>query len=161
MELIPAVPSCLLTLAPHASCPRTCAGAGHTKGVLHVGSDGGFWLVHSTPKWPLSTTVKNFYFPDSETKFGQTFLCITLSSSDIDDVAGQILINQPYVYYNSLTSSETSSHPKLKDIVDKNFPSDPTNNTAKFAGMFTSYAKNRQAQRPSQLPSFSAPIFLS
>ena len=121
-----------------------CALAGHTKGVLHVSKHGGFWLVHSTPQWPLKSTVKQFYFPDTETIYGQTFLCITLSMSDISAVATQLLYNQPNVYYSSLSDADTKAHPKLRDVLDRKWVKGPASNAVSIARKFTSFAKNRK-----------------
>jgi len=112
--------------------------------VLHVGKNGGFWLVHSTPRWPLNSNVKRFYFPEQEKIYGQTFLCISLDTADIDKVATQLLYNQPNVYYSSLTEADQKAHPQLKDVMSRKWVKGPATNTATIAGHFTSFAKNRK-----------------
>jgi len=58
---------------------KTCSACGHTKGVLGFDVNGGFWLVHSTPRFPLEPSIEAFYsFPANERIYGQSYLCITL-----------------------------------------------------------------------------------
>ena len=69
---------------------------GHTKGVLtEDGSSGGFWIVHSTPKFPASSGKAAFYFPETEIIYGQTFLCISLKKAQVDDVGKQVCAQRP------------------------------------------------------------------
>ena len=68
------------------------ASYGHAKGVLGIEEDGenSFWLLHSTPHFPAPSGSSKFYFPDGEIKFGQTFLCMTLGSQQLDKIAQQL-----------------------------------------------------------------------
>lgn len=112
--------------------------------MLHVSDNGGFWLVHSTPRWPLKSTVKQFYFPEEETIYGQTFLCITLTKPEVNKVATQLLYNQPNVYYSSLSSADTKAHPQLRDALARKWVKGGATNTVTIASKFTSFAKNRK-----------------
>lgn len=47
---------------------------GHTKGVVGVGDSSSFWLVHSVPNFPQSTGSSKFFFPSTETDYGQVCL---------------------------------------------------------------------------------------
>ena len=41
----------------------------------------GFWLIHSVPRFPVGVVeyLKNGYeYPQRETRYGQSFLCLTL-----------------------------------------------------------------------------------
>lgn len=52
---------------------------GHTKGVVVMTSQGGFWLVHSVPKYP-PTPPDGYSYPHSGHHYGQSMLCISLSA---------------------------------------------------------------------------------
>ena len=60
--------------------------------------------------------VKQFYFPKNETKFGQTFLCVSLTKSDIHDAAKQLLYNTPFVYYSTITAADAKEYPALGKV---------------------------------------------
>src|SRR5262249_29521632 len=53
---------------------------GHTKGVLafDLGTNSGFWLVQSTPKFPIPN---KYSFPKTGMEMAQTFLCVTLKEA--------------------------------------------------------------------------------
>ena len=116
---------------------------GHTKGVFAPGS---FYLLHSTPHFPSSSGKSDFYFPESETTYGQTFLCVTLTKdSDTDTIAKHLLYTKPYVYYDNIPSSVTSAHPDLKKVLDKDWVDDAGTVTGSVSGTskgFTFFGKN-------------------
>lgn len=111
---------------------------GHTKGVLASDSSSGIWIVHSTPHFPSGSGKSGFYFPDSEIKYGQTFLCMSISKSSVDDVAGQLLYTHPYVYKSTFSSSTSGN---IGKVLDKDFITEAGSNIATI-GKFTSLAKN-------------------
>lgn len=121
---------------------------GHTKGVVGIGegsTGGGFWLLHSTPKFPDTTGSARFWFPESETTYGQTFLCVTLEGrEDIEAVATQFLYTRPNVYANQVPESTAANFPNLTSVLQGNYISDPGSNSVTFGyyNRFTSYAKN-------------------
>ena len=53
----------------------------HTSVTTHMCVPGSFWILHSTPHFPGLKQVPDFYFPEKEIIYGQTFLCMSLSSS--------------------------------------------------------------------------------
>ena len=92
---------------------------GHSKGVVGVASRSALWIIHSTPHWPLDVGAANQWdFPSTETIYGQTFMCITLGSNDVDTVAKQLLYIRPYVYASTLTPAFTAKYPTLASVVD-------------------------------------------
>ena len=60
--------------------------AGHTKGVVALGDQRGFWLVHSVPKFP--PVAGKYGYPRTGHMYGQTFLCITLETAANADALG-------------------------------------------------------------------------
>lgn len=75
------------------------ADKGHTKGVIWADSDGGFWLVHSVPHFPMLPT---YQYPETGTKFGQSFLCLSLDFSNLNSAAIQLQYNQIHIYSRNI-----------------------------------------------------------
>ncbi|XP_031589554.1 deoxyribonuclease-2-alpha isoform X2 [Oreochromis aureus] len=50
---------------------------GHTKGVVLLDKNQGFWLVHSTPQFPPVQQAGEYYYPSSGEINGQNFICVT------------------------------------------------------------------------------------
>lgn len=75
---------------------------GHTKGVLAFDGSTGFWLVHSVPRFPQAN---DWSYPEDETIYGQSFLCVSLDAGGIEDVGGLLVLNKPSVYASNLPSS--------------------------------------------------------
>lgn len=60
---------------------------GHTKGAILADSDTGFWLIHSVPKFPTSPGKHQQYsYPETGLIYGQSFLCITLKTQNLNIV---------------------------------------------------------------------------
>jgi len=119
---------------------------GHAKGVVAVNADGGgFWLIHSTPHFPSSSGKGAFFFPEKEVIYGQTFLCITLGSGDIEKVAKQLLYIKPYVYTSTLSEATQRKFPTLGRVMEQDWVNDKGTNMENFqvgSIMFTHFAKN-------------------
>lgn len=88
---------------------------GHTKGVLAWDSEGGFWLVHSVPNFPVVS--EPYSYPRNETKNGQSFLCVSHSISNINVIGEMLLINKPYVFSSNFPSSFASSLSSIEDVL--------------------------------------------
>jgi deoxyribonuclease-2 len=72
---------------------------GHTKGVLGFDEQGGFWLIHSVPRFPANISDGTYPgLPEDETRYGQTFMCISTSLADLDKVSKNLIIAHPWVY---------------------------------------------------------------
>jgi deoxyribonuclease-2 len=113
--------------------------SGHTKGVVSTGSSP-FWLMHSTPNFPSSNGKSTFYFPESEIIYGQTFLCVKMSASNIEDMATQLSFTHPYVYVNKI--KDTSGYPILASILDGTGFNTQAGTSVKKFGSVTHMAKN-------------------
>jgi len=73
----------------------------HAKGLLVFNGNGGFFLRHSVPLFPPKRH-DSFSYPATGTIYGQTMLCLNLDITNINDVAGQFLVNFPLVYDSSI-----------------------------------------------------------
>lgn len=52
-----------------------------------VGNEGGgFWLIHSVPKFPPSPEAGPYVYPLTGSFYGQSFLCISLNSENLNNV---------------------------------------------------------------------------
>src|SRR3989338_3540725 len=109
---------------------------GHTKGVWAFDSSTGFWLTHSVifsssfflvavskinsfsllsvPRFPSTDT---YQYPDNEVNYGQSFLCVSLSLSTINNAAENLLFNKPYVFKSNLPTSLAASVPNVQSVL--------------------------------------------
>jgi hypothetical protein len=49
---------------------------GHTKGDMAFDANGGFWLVHSVPRFPVATG-NSYGYPAYAKEYGQSFICMS------------------------------------------------------------------------------------
>jgi len=88
--------------------------AGHTKGVVAFDQLSGFWLVHSVPKYPPSPKSQQYGYPHSGQMYGQSFLCISLKTSQqANNIGRQLLYNRPYVYAANVAGALAYKFPQL------------------------------------------------
>lgn len=119
---------------------------GHTKGVVAFDSDMGYWLVHSTPRWPDEPPA-SYNFPEDEKDYGQHFFCQTYALEDFNDVGTQFILNKPYVYSSHLTEVQNATLPNMVSVLNHDFiTTTPASNTIDFVTMggleVRSFAKN-------------------
>ncbi len=97
----------------------------HGKGVVSVdpASGTGVVLSHSTPKFPASTGDTQFYFPQTETAYGQTFLCMKLATPAAVNTIGQHLhFIQPCVYHSTVDTSTLGKFPSILAVLNSQWP---------------------------------------
>lgn len=92
---------------------------GHTKGVVLLDKNQGFWLVHSTPQFPPVQQAGEYYYPSSGEINGQNFICVTYPLDHFQTIGEQLEINQPNVYDCSIPESLASQVPSLAALCDK------------------------------------------
>jgi deoxyribonuclease-2 len=120
---------------------------GHTKGVLvfDIESDSALWLLHSVPRFPLSTSDG---FPSDELDYGQTFLCVTLRNvATAETIVRQMLTQQgPQTYGTHFPAALPTSSP-WRDLADGMFSLSTTPSDIAFSSRagraFRSLAKSR------------------
>lgn len=134
---------------------------GHTKGVVMVNSDQGFWLIHSVPSFPPVpksgertrplkkenvTTLGTYDYPQSGTFYGQSFLCISIGAEQYDTVGEQLMYNEIAVYAKNIPEIFDKLYPVLKNATNqKRIKEAPYNHKAAITSLgniaFTSFAK--------------------
>src|SRR2546425_6362966 len=74
----------------------------HAKGVLSTTPNGGFWLIHSVPRFPRQQVGKEAYkgITDNGRTNGQSFLCISINLEQVKIAISQLLLAHPYIYQN-------------------------------------------------------------
>lgn len=125
---------------------RPIGSDGHTKGIVVADRHSGFWLIHSVPRYPDYST--NYSYPHSGRTYGQSFLCISVNSTEIDKIGKQLIFNEPDIYLN-LTNNFSSIYPLLHTAVTGKRVKQPpywNEETIKSSGgvEFKSFAKNRR-----------------
>ena len=74
---------------------------GHTKGVVVGDRDSSIWLVHSVPHYPPYPN-ESYSYPHTGLHYGQTALCLSLGSDQLEVVGRQLGYNAPYIYQVNL-----------------------------------------------------------
>ena len=120
----------------------------HSKGVVGYDSTGGFWLIHSVPRFPPPAS-ESYSYPRSGTVYGQSMLCISLSLTGINTAGKQFQTNGPSFYDDSMPPHLTSSLPDLYEATDnRDRIHPPTSSIAQLVSRggveFTSFAKSKE-----------------
>lgn len=120
----------------------------HAKGVMSFDQSTGFFLRHSTPRFPLAaSTGKYAGFPDYARIYGQTFLCVSYSLSTLNEIASQFILNGVRVYDSNVPTDIGQQFPNLA-ILASDIPTVKTpfhfRSFLSLAGNnFTDFAKSR------------------
>ena len=122
---------------------------GHSKGVWATGEGGGFWLLHSVPRYPDAVSTSNDVYPgmpEYENRYGQSFLCLSLDTEKMDAVAEQFYYNRAAIFDFKEVPELTPRLPNFTKFVQGAYSKDPVTNevdittrSGKFH--FTSFAK--------------------
>ncbi|XP_065829838.1 plancitoxin-1-like [Oscarella lobularis] len=115
---------------------------GHTKGVVAFDEMSGFWLIHSTPKFPSLST--KYDYPEGEARNGQTFLCVTFRTEEFEAISRQLAFDYPWIYANNSVSRYNV--PTFVDVLNGRHVTSPpfhsvTSLTSATGGKFISFAK--------------------
>lgn len=111
---------------------------GHTKGFVGVNTEKSFWVLHSAPEFPLADASTSY--PSREMKYGQTFLCVSFDTSDLDKVGTQLKLTRPYVYLKHLSSDILNSNSNLNDVYTNGAHStSATTSIVEFSAGYTTF----------------------
>lgn len=95
---------------------------GHLKGDMVFDAGGGFWLVHSVPRFPFARNSSEPYtYPAYAKSYGQSFICLSLSAGNIETVAEGLLLSKPYVYDSNLPAALTRTFPRVNSVLQRDF----------------------------------------
>ncbi|XP_071154082.1 deoxyribonuclease-2-alpha-like isoform X2 [Mytilus edulis] len=89
---------------------------GHTKGAVGFDKTDGFWLVHSTPKFPYPKS-EGYTFPHNGDVYGQTFLCVSMNYDLLDILGSVFLYSYPTVYDYQIPNSYFQENPNMVSIL--------------------------------------------
>lgn len=114
--------------------PPVWEGGAHAKGVLGLDQSSGFYLLHSVPKFPAAPCVN---CPDgigngsytgialAQQLYGQSFMCMTMPTSELDKVAQMAIDEEAWVYDHMLPAELQTRYPAAKALI-----ADPHSTTA-------------------------------
>ena len=118
---------------------------GHSKGVVGWDKEGGFWVVHSFPKFP--SLVANGYsgVDASQLIYGQSALCVSVDFSTLNVIGDQLQYNHPDVYDLNVP---VWTPPNLASVANGVYYSTPSPSVADFMSIgaipFVSFSKTAQ-----------------
>ncbi|XP_041371334.1 plancitoxin-1-like [Gigantopelta aegis] len=95
---------------------RPYLSSGHTKGVISFDKHTGFWLVHSTPRFP-PFKQDGYSWPESAKDFGQNFLCVTYNYKMLNTIGSMLVYNHPKFYDLNYTNDYLHDNPSLRDAL--------------------------------------------
>ncbi|XP_071802431.1 plancitoxin-1-like [Asterias amurensis] len=118
---------------------------GHTKGDLAFDASSGFWLVHSTPRFPRNSS-QSYNWPATANKNGQTFLCVKFGYDQFETIGQQLMYNYPQVYDSNIPPKLAKNVPSLVKVTQgKHVTTKPWNKqvslTSSGGQSFDSFAK--------------------
>jgi len=105
---------------------------GHDKGIIAFDKTGGYWLIHSTPRFPDTTQGKYGGFPSYAVTYGQSFMCITLTPSTINTVANMLQWARPYVFSSRVVADSIALAPNINALIAGTAIKDPLSSQISF-----------------------------
>ncbi|GJQ82853.1 putative deoxyribonuclease II [Trypoxylus dichotomus] len=98
---------------------------GHAKGVVVGNQDGGFWLIHSVPNFPSPPASGEYTYPLTGSVYGQSFLCISLDSNNLNEIGRQLLYNELNMYAKNMPNILSAKFPHLTDVINSKTIDEP------------------------------------
>uniref|UniRef100_A0A250YGE5 Deoxyribonuclease-2-alpha n=1 Tax=Castor canadensis TaxID=51338 RepID=A0A250YGE5_CASCN len=102
---------------PQPSQAQDSSRRGHTKGVLLLDQEGGFWLVHSVPRFPPTASSGAYSWPHNAQAYGQTLLCVSFPLTQFLRIGKQLTYTFPLVYDYKLEGIFAQKFPDLEEVI--------------------------------------------
>ncbi|XP_028156527.1 uncharacterized protein LOC114350079 [Ostrinia furnacalis] len=136
----------------HSKFMKTRVESGHTKGVILGDKFTSLWLVHSVPRFPPvpdmhGLNVTSYDYPTTGMKYGQSFLCVSVQTSTLNQIATQLKYNEPLIAHHHIPQEFEGELPNLLDVVNnKTIDASPWYHIESFETLvgrkFLSFAKS-------------------
>ncbi|CAH1636888.1 unnamed protein product [Spodoptera littoralis] len=137
----------------HSKFMKTRVESGHTKGVILGDKFTSLWLVHSVPRFPplpdfmSGLNVSGYDYPSTGMKYGQSFLCVSVQTSTLNQIATQLKYNEPLLVYTHIPAEFESELPNLVEVIrNKTIDASPWYHIESFETLvgrkFLSFAKS-------------------
>lgn len=94
---------------------------GHTKGLFIFDDESGVWIIHSVPKFPEMLHKGMYAFPTSGREYGQTILCVTFPTSQLETIATHLRLQYPNIYDSYAPASLRKGRPALNLLLARKF----------------------------------------
>lgn len=94
---------------------------GHTKGLIMFDQQTGIWIVHSVPKFPELLHSGQYVFPENARENGQSILCVTFPTSQLETIANHLRLQYPNIYDSYAPDEMLSTHPALSLLLQNKF----------------------------------------
>lgn len=119
---------------------------GHSKGILLLDQEGGFWLVHSVPRFPPLPSSGAYTWPYNARAYGQTLICVSFPLTEFTKIGRQLAYIFPLVFNYKLDGIFAQKFPDLMDVArGEHIRQEPWNSsvtlTSRAGTKFQSFAK--------------------
>jgi len=125
----------------------------HMKGALAFDDFTGFWMSYSVPNF-VDLSKRKYSFPDTGTKYGQTFMCLTLSVTQLKEIGDYLYFSQPSIVRTKVPTSFKKLFKNLdnalseKRFTTKNGPLSSFEFIETLAGTkIAAFSKNKKIQK--------------
>ncbi|KAB0404852.1 hypothetical protein E2I00_001642, partial [Balaenoptera physalus] len=130
---------------PQSSGSQDSSSRGHTKGVLLLDQEGGFWLIHSVPNFPPPASSAAYSWPPSAQNYGQTLICVSFPLTQFLNISRQLTYTYPLVYDHRLEGDFAQKFHLEEVVKGHHVRQGPWNSsitlTSNKGHMFQSFAK--------------------
>lgn len=124
---------------PKSAWAPDASSRGHSKGILLLDLEGGFWLVHSVPRFPPPPSSGAYTWPHNAQTYGQTLICVSFPLTEFTKIGRQLAYIFPLVFNYKLDDIFVRKFPDLADVVKgQHIRQEPWNSSV----MLTSQAGN-------------------
>lgn len=66
----------------------------------------------------FAANINDYYYPETGMIYGQSFLCLSLSSEQIDLVGKQLIYNEPQIYETIFPQNLSTIYPNIQRLAD-------------------------------------------